>query len=72
VVRLFHALRDRSPHRESEFRPQFEQGFVGHVTNLPPPLTREEVIARLKVYGFGEATETLLIGEEPSRDRGQD
>jgi hypothetical protein len=71
VLRLFHALRDGSPHREPEFRPQFEQGFARHAPALPPPLTREEVVARLKAVGFDEATAAQLMGEEPSDDGNQ-
>ena len=65
VVRLFRTIRDESPHRESEFRPQFEDGFVTHVAALPPPLTREEVVAALSEFGFDEATAAELMGEVP-------
>jgi hypothetical protein len=44
VVAFFHQIRRGSPHRESEFRPAFEQAFARHAAALPPPLTREEVI----------------------------
>src|SRR5262245_44499417 len=34
VVRLFMEIRDRSPHRESEFRSEFEAGFEKHLSAL--------------------------------------
>jgi hypothetical protein len=68
VVRLFHTIRDGSPHREEEFRSQFERGFARHVAALPPPLTRQEVAAALGKFGFDEATAAELMGEEPPDD----
>jgi len=60
VIRLFLEFRRWSPHRESEFRPGFEQGFVQHATALPPPLTRQEVIAAMGIDE--EAARHLLDG----------
>ena len=68
VVRLFHTIRDRSPHRESEFRQQFEAGFAAHAAALPPPLTRAEIVAALGGFGFDEATAAELMGEQPPDD----
>jgi hypothetical protein len=68
VVRLFHTIRDGSPHREEEFRPQFERGFARHAAALPPPLTRQEVVAALRAFGFDEATAAELMGEERPDD----
>ena len=63
LVRLFLTIRDGSPHRESEFRPQFEAAFAAHAAALPPPLTRAEVVAALGRFGFDEATAAKLMGE---------
>jgi hypothetical protein len=65
VVRLFLAIRDRSPHREAEFRPEFERGFTQHVTVLPPPLTPREVVVALGAFGLDEATAAELMGKAP-------
>ena len=62
VVALFRQIRDESPHREAEFRPQFERGFARHASALPPPLTRSEVVAAL---GLDEATAAEFLGESP-------
>lgn len=66
VVRLFRLIRDPSPHREGEFRPQFEAGFAAHAAALPPPLNREEVMAALGGLGFDESTAAGLMGDRPS------
>jgi hypothetical protein len=67
VVRLFHTIRDRSPHRESEFRRQFEQGFTRHAAALPPPLTRRELVAKFK----DDLMVVELLGEEaPGQNQG--
>ena len=68
VVRLFLKIRDWSPHRESEFRRQFEEGFAAHAAALPPPLTREQVISALGGFGFDEMTAAELMGEQPPDD----
>lgn len=69
AVNLFRSIRDMSPHRESEFRPQFEAAFAAHAAALPPPLTRDEVIAALLAIGFDKATAAYLLGESnPLRD----
>lgn len=65
VVRLFHTIRDESPHRESEFRPEFERGFARHAAALPPPLTRPEVIDLLQV---DEQTGQPLVDGQPPTD----
>jgi hypothetical protein len=62
VVRFFHLIRDQSPHREREFRPQFEQAFTRHAAALPPPLTRQEVIDML---GLDEKLARHLLDGEP-------
>jgi hypothetical protein len=61
-VELFHRIRGRSPHREVEFRGQFEQFFPRSKPFLPPPLTREEIVAAL---GLDEASAQHLIDGEP-------
>jgi hypothetical protein len=61
VVRLYHTIRDVSPHRESEFRPQFEQGFARHRAALPLPLTWRALVAAVG----DEATAASLLGAEP-------
>lgn len=38
VLRLFSTIRNRSPHRESEFRTEFEEGFPEHAPFLPSPV----------------------------------
>lgn len=68
VVRLFHIVRSESPHRESEFRPQFTRGFARHAKALPPPLTRPEVVAALGQLGLGEAESAELLGEQCADD----
>jgi hypothetical protein len=60
VVALYEALRDGSPHRESEFRGEFERIFAKHVSRLPPVLTRDQIVKRL---GVDEATAAELLGE---------
>jgi hypothetical protein len=65
VVRLFRYIRDRSPHRESEFRPQFEAAFAAHSSALPQPQTRDQVMAALGVVGFDEAGAEALMREMP-------
>lgn len=37
-VELFLNIRERSPYRETEFRPGFERAFPASVPHLPPPL----------------------------------
>lgn len=65
VVRFYHTIRNESPHRESEFRPQFEQAFARHGPVLPPPLTWRALVARLG----DEAAAAELLGAHPE---GQD
>lgn len=66
VVRLFRRIRDESPHRESEFRPEFVAGFAAHAAALPPPLTRDEVLSALVAdFGLDIATAAELMGEQP-------
>jgi hypothetical protein len=43
LVDLFVHIRDRSPHREAEFRPGFERSFPAVVPALPAPRTREQL-----------------------------
>jgi hypothetical protein len=65
-VELFLAIRNRSPHREREFRPRFEQMFPRSVPTLPPPLSRQEVI---DMMGLDEKlARHLLDGEEYTED----
>lgn len=61
VVRLYEHIRDRSPHRESEFRAEFEQSFSQHAASLPPPLTRDQIIEKLQI---DEETARRLLGED--------
>jgi hypothetical protein len=61
VVRLYERIRDRSPHRESEFRAEFEQSFSQHAAFLPPPLTRHQIIEKLQI---DEETARRLLGED--------
>lgn len=69
VVRLFHLIRAWSPDRESEFRPQFEQRFARHADALPPPLTRQGVVAALVARGFDRGTaELVAYGPQPEED----
>jgi len=60
VLQLFEMIRNESPHRESEFRPEFEAGFAEYVDLLPPPLTRGEVI---ELLGAEEMVALELLGE---------
>jgi hypothetical protein len=60
-VELFRRIRQGSPHREAEFRGQFEQRFPRSVPNLPPPLTREEVI---DIMGLDEGSARHLLDGE--------
>jgi hypothetical protein len=60
VVRLFEAIRDDSPHREVEFRPEFEAAFARHASSLPAALSRAEVIRKL---GLDEEAARELLGE---------
>jgi len=53
VIALYQALTDGSPHRESEFRGEFERLFAKHVSLLPPVLTRDQIVKKL---GVDEAT----------------
>ncbi len=62
VIRLFLEIRRRSPHRESEFRPEFERGFAQHAADLPPSLTRQEVITAL---GLDEESAHHLLDDDP-------
>jgi hypothetical protein len=48
-VELFLYIRDRSPHREVEFRPGFERAFPDCVPYLPPPLTVKQVSEMLGI-----------------------
>jgi hypothetical protein len=61
VVALYEALTNDSPHRESEFRGDFVRLFAKHASQLPPELTRDQIIERL---GVDEATAAGLLGEE--------
>ena len=61
VVRLFRAIRDQSPHRESDFRPEFEAAFARHADSLPPLLTRAQIIEQLQI---DEATARELFGDD--------
>src|SRR4051812_42877487 len=62
VIALYVALCNESPHRESEFRGDFERFFAKHASQLTPPLTREQIIEML---GVDEATAEELLGEDP-------
>jgi hypothetical protein len=61
VVRLFEAIRADSPHREAEFRPQFERAFARHAASLPPPLTRAQIMEILQLDE--EEARQLLDGD---------
>jgi hypothetical protein len=61
AIALYKALRNDSPHRESEFRSDFLRLFEKHASQLPPELTRDQIIAML---GVDDATATELFGEE--------
>ena len=61
VVRLFEFIRADSPHREVEFRPQFERAFARHAASLPPPLTRAQIMEMLQIDE--DEARLLLDGE---------
>src|SRR5262249_6252928 len=60
VSELYERLRDDSPHREAEFRPQFER--VLGPKNLPRPLSRLRLVRKLGM----ETAELLLADDYPS------
>jgi hypothetical protein len=60
-LQLFTHIRDGSPHREDEFRGRFEECLPKCLTCLPKPLTRAEVMKRLRLDE--EAARHLLDGE---------
>jgi hypothetical protein len=72
VVRLFLKIREWSPHREREFRPQFEQGFARHASALPPPLTPREAAEALGLGGGVEDRNADMISGWFRKDRGRD
>lgn len=53
---LFQAIREESPHRESEFRPRFEPFFSRCAPHLPAPLTPEQIQSQLLEQGFDYET----------------
>jgi len=61
VITLYEALSNDWPHRESEFRPEFERLFARHATQLPPALTRDQII---ELLGIDEADAAGLLGDE--------
>ena len=61
VIALYEVLSNDSPHRESEFRPQFERIFARHANQLPPLLTREQIVELLGVH---EDTAAEVLGDE--------
>jgi RNAse (barnase) inhibitor barstar len=58
VLRLFSTIRNCSPHRESEFRTEFEAGFPEHAPFLPSPVadSPDEIWLsdgrRIRFFGF--------------------
>jgi hypothetical protein len=71
VVRLFLKIREWSPHREPEFRPQFEQGFARHASALPPPLTPKEAAEALGLDEMAEDWNADTISGWFRKDRGR-
>jgi hypothetical protein len=65
VIALYEALCKNSPHRESEFRDDFQRFVAKHAHQLPPALTREQII---ELLGVDEATADELLGDEDDRD----
>jgi hypothetical protein len=66
---LYRGVRDEEPHREAEMREEFVRAAPDKQASLPPPLTRQEVVAALGELGFDEATAAELMGEVPPSDR---
>jgi hypothetical protein len=67
-VQLYKDVRADEPHREEEIRREFAGAAPGSALSLPPPLTRQEVVAALAAFGFDEATAAELMGEQPPED----
>src|SRR5581483_9030925 len=65
VIAFYDKIRLRSPHRESEFRPEFERGFARHAAALPPPFTRRHAMWLL---GIGPRAARWLLDGEPMSD----
>ena len=53
-IELYHAIRNESPHRESEFRPTFERILGKQVSDFPPAFTNEELVGMLGEDGARE------------------
>jgi hypothetical protein len=61
-IALYRAIRTHSPHRESEFRPAFEQVFGRRMVGFPAPLAGHEVIGELGE----EAAKKLGVSKDDS------
>jgi hypothetical protein len=60
MVELYRRIRDNSPHREIEFRPDFERIFGERMSAFPPMLRKREIIEALGQ----EAAEALGVLED--------
>jgi hypothetical protein len=47
IIELYQAIRNESPHRESEFRPTFERILGKRISDFPPAFTNEELVGML-------------------------
>lgn len=66
---MYREVRDQEPHRESEIRDEFERAAPDRQEHLPPPLTREQVVALL---GSEEAARELgVFDDEPGEEQRQ-
>jgi hypothetical protein len=53
MVEIYERVRERSPHRESEFRPTFERVFGQRMADFPAPLPQVEHEEPRRLYPHG-------------------
>jgi len=61
VIALYAELCNDSPHRESEFRGNFQRLFAKHARKLPEALTRDQIV---QLLGVDEATAAELLRDD--------
>ena len=57
-IELYHAIRNESPHRESEFRPTFERILGKEISDFPDPFTNDQLV---DMFGEDIARELGII-----------